>query len=254
MSQMDVTRKDRKKDKEKDKVKHMDNQEEIKKSGIVYIIRIHVQLLILASAYFLAVGSINIGRAWLYFGIAAVTYFTSSMIFIKCNPGLINERSRERENTKPWDKLLLSLYLLVGFLGTHIVAGLDNRFGWSYLNIIYMIPGAVIYIAAAIIQIKSMMANKYFEATVRIQSDREQQVVKNGPYKIVRHPGYASVMLSFVSIPLLIGSLYALICTAAVFIIMVIRTAMEDKMLKNELPGYLQYTKEVKYRLMPGIW
>lgn len=231
-----------------------ENDHQVKKSGLVYIIRIHAQLLILAVAYFIAAGSLNLGRAWLYFGIAAVTYFVSSLIFIKYNPGLINERAKERENTKSWDKLLLSLYLLIGFLGTHIVAGLDSRFEWSSLDMIYIIPGAVLYIVAALIQIKAMLANKYFEATVRIQSDREQQVVKDGPYKIVRHPGYASVLLSFIAIPLMIGSLYALICTAAVFIIMFTRTALEDKMLQKELPGYSQYAKEVKFRLIPGIW
>jgi protein-S-isoprenylcysteine O-methyltransferase Ste14 len=229
-----------------------DNQ--VKKSGVIYIIRIHVQLLIMAAAYFITAGSLNIWRAWLYFGIAAVTYFVSSLIFIKYNPGLINERAKERENTRSWDKALLSLYLLIGFIGTHIVAGLDSRFEWSSLDIIYMIPGAVLYIVAALIQIKSMLANKYFEATVRIQSDREQQVVKDGPYKIVRHPGYASVLLSFIAIPFMIGSLYGLICTAAVFIIMFTRTALEDKMLQKELPGYSQYAREVKFRLIPGIW
>ncbi len=229
-----------------------DNQ--LKKPGVVYIIRIHVQLLILAAAYFIAAGSFNIWRAWLYFGIAAVTYFVSSLILLKYNPGLINERAGERENTKSWDKVLLSLYLLIGFLGTHIVAGLDRRFGWSRMDMIYMIPGAVLYIAAAFIQTISMLANKYFETTVRIQRDRAQQVVKDGPYKIVRHPGYASVILSFAAIPFMIGSLYALTCTAAVFIIMVTRTALEDKMLQKELPGYSQYAKEVKFRLFPGIW
>lgn len=231
-----------------------ENENQRKKSGVVYIIRIHAQLLILAVAYFIAAGSLNLGRAWLYFGIAAVTYFVSALIFIKYNPGLINERAKERENTKSWDKVLLSLYLLIGFLGTHIVAGLDSRFEWSSLDMIFMIPGAVLYIVAALIQIISMLANKYFEVTVRIQNDREQQVVKDGPYKIVRHPGYASVLLSFVAIPLMIGSLYALICTGAVFIIMFTRTALEDKMLQKELPGYSQYAKEVKFRLIPGIW
>lgn len=206
---------------------------QLKSSGIVYIIRIHTQLLIMAAAYFIAAGSLSIGRAWLYFGIAAVSYFVSSVIFIKYNPGILNERAKRRENTKSWDKALLSLYLLIGFLGTHIVAGLDSRFEWSSLDMMYMIPGAVLYIAAALIQMISMLKNKYFEATVRIQSDREQQVIKVGPYKIVRHPGYASVLLSFAAIPFMIGSLYALICIAAVFIIIIIRTALEDKMLQK---------------------
>ena len=226
----------------------------IKKSGVVYIIRIHAQFLIMAVAYFIAAGSLNIGRAWLYFGIAAVTYFVSSLILIKNNPGLINERAKKRENTKSWDKALLSLYLLIGFLGTHIVAGLDSRFEWSNMDMIYIIPGAVLYIVAAYIQIISMLANKYFEATVRIQSDREQQLVKDGPYKIVRHPGYASVFMSFTAIPFMIGSFYALICTAAVFIIMFTRTALEDITLQKELPGYSQYSEEVKFKLIPGIW
>lgn len=226
----------------------------LKKSGVVYIIRIHAQLLILAVAYFIAAGSLYIGRAWFYFGIAAVAYFVSSLIFIKYNPGLINERAKGRENTKSWDKAMLSLYLLIGFLGTHIVAGLDSRFEWSSLDMMYMIPGVVLYIVATLIQIRSMLANQYFEATARIQSDREQEVVKDGPYRIVRHPGYASVLLSFVAIPFMIGSLYALICTVAVFIIIVTRTALEDKMLQKELPGYSQYVKEVKFRLIPGIW
>ena len=203
----------------------------VKKSGVVYIIRVHVQLLILAFAYFTAAGSLNMRRAWLYFGIAAVVYFVSSLLFIKYSPGLINERARKRENTKTWDKALLSLYLLIGLLGTHIVAGLDSRFAWSRLDMFYMIPGAVLYLVAAFIQIKSMLANEYFEATARVQSDREQQVVKDGPYKIVRHPGYASILLSFLAIPFTIGSLYALICTAAVFMIILTRTALEDKML-----------------------
>jgi protein-S-isoprenylcysteine O-methyltransferase Ste14 len=231
-----------------------ESDQQVKSPGVVYIIRIYAQLLVMAAAYFIAAGSLNIGRAWLYFGIAAVTYFVSSLIFIKYNPGLINERAKRRENTKPWDKALLSLYLLIGFLGTHIVAGLDSRFEWSSLDMIYMMPGAVLYIVASIIQVISMMKNKYFEATVRIQSDREQQVIKDGPYRIVRHPGYASVLLSFAAIPFMIGSLYALICTAAVFIIIFIRTALEDKMLQKELPGYSQYAREVRFRLFPGIW
>lgn len=226
----------------------------LKKTGFMYIIRLHVQLLILAVAYFTAAGRLNIGRAWLYFGIAAVSYIVSSSILIKCNPELINERAKERENTKSWDKVLLSLYLLIGLLGTHIVAGLDIRFEWSSLDLMYMLPGTALYITAALFQVKTMLANKYFEATARIQSDREQQVVKDGPYSIVRHPGYASVLLSFIAIPFMIGSLYAFICTAAVFIIMFIRTALEDTMLQNELPGYSQYAEEVKSRLIPGIW
>jgi len=134
------------------------------------------------------------------------------------------------------------------------LAGLDSRFEWSGLDLIYMLPGTVLYFIAALFQVKTMLVNKHFEATARIQSDRGQQVVKDGPYSIVRHPGYALVLLSFITIPFMIGSLYAFICSAAVFIIMFIRTALEDKMLQNELPGYSKYAEEVKFSLIPGIW
>lgn len=230
------------------------NNNQLKKSGVIYIIRFHAQLLIMAAVYFIAAGKLNIGRAWLYFGIAAVVYFASSLIFVKYNAELLNERAKERENTKSWDKVLLSLYLLIGFLGTHIVAGLDSRYGWSGLKLPYLIPGAIIYIIAAGIQIKSMLVNRHFEATARVQQDRKQTVIKDGPYKTVRHPGYASVLLSFLAIPLMIGSVYAFSCTAAVFLIMFVRTALEDKMLQEELSGYSEYTKEVKFRLIPGVW
>lgn len=226
----------------------------INKSGLQYIVRIYAQLLLLAVAFFIAAGDLNILRAWIYFGIAAVSYIVSSSMLINYNPNLINERAKERENTKSWDKVLVGLYLLLGLLGIHIIAGLDSRFGWSSPSIKFLIPGAVLYIIAAFGQVKSMLVNKHFEVSARIQDDREHQVVKEGPYKLVRHPGYASVILSFIAIPFIIGSLYALICSAAVFIIMFIRTALEDKMLQEELPGYSQYTTEVKFRLIPGIW
>jgi hypothetical protein len=121
-----------------------ESDDQVKNSGVVYIIRIHAQLLILAVAYF----------------IAAVTYFAGSLILIKHSPRLINERAKKRGNTKSWDKALLSLYLLIGFPGTHIVAGLDKRFEWSGLDMIYMIHGAALYIIAASVQITSMLANK----------------------------------------------------------------------------------------------
>jgi len=237
-------------------VKSMDaNTVKLGKSGVVYIIKLQIQLLIMAAIFFTAAGSLHVKRGWIYFGIAAVTYVVSSIILIKSSPELLNERAKSRDNTKSRDKILVSLYLFIGFIGTHIVAGLDiGRFEWSELPIIYLIPGAVLYIASTAFGIWAMIVNKHFETTIRIQEDREHKVVKDGPYKIVRHPGYLSVLITWSSVPLMIGSLYAFFCTAAVFIIMIIRTAYEDKTLQKELPGYSQYAKEVKSRLVPGIW
>jgi protein-S-isoprenylcysteine O-methyltransferase Ste14 len=225
------------------------------KSGVIYLVRIYFQLLLMAATFFIAAGNLFIGRAWLYFGFLALVYTVSSLIFIKFNPELLNERAKERENTKSWDKLLLSLYLLIGFFGINLVAGLDvGRFHWSGLAMGYMIPGTIIYLVSAALGAWAMVTNKYFEATVRIQEDRDHHVVRDGPYRIVRHPGYLAILLGIAAIPLMIGSLYAFYCSAAVFIIMITRTALEDGALRQELKGYSDYAQKVRYRLIPYIW
>ncbi|MBN2532022.1 MAG: isoprenylcysteine carboxylmethyltransferase family protein [Spirochaetales bacterium] len=230
------------------------NNNQVKKSGILYIIRVNLQLIILMIVYFIAAGNLSIVRSWIFFGIAAISYLVGSILFIKYNPDLINERAEARENTQSWDKVLVTLYLLIGFLGTYIVAGLDYRFKWSMLPIELMIPGFIIYILGVVLGTWAMVVNRYFEATVRIQEDRGQKVIKDGPYKIVRHPGYTSVLLNMIGIPMMIGSLYAFSCTVAVFIIYFIRTSKEDKFLQEGLPGYSEYARETRYKLIPGIW
>ena len=96
--------------------------------------------------------------------------------------------------------------------------------------------------------------NKFFERTVRIQIDREQTVIDNGPYAIVRHPGYASGLLILVGIPLTLGSVWALIPASLSWLLLVLRTQWEDETLQAELPGYKEYTERVRYRLLPGVW
>jgi Putative protein-S-isoprenylcysteine methyltransferase len=227
----------------------------IDKSGINYIIRLCFQLLFMILSFFIAAGNVFIARVWIYFGIAAAVYLISSIILIKCNPELMNERAKARDNTKAWDKLLLGLYIFIAFFGIHIVAGLDvGRFKWSCMDVSYFVPGLVLYILSSVFGGWAMIVNKYFEATVRIQDDREHKVIKEGPYKIVRHPGYMSILLGITGVPLMIGSLYAFICSAAVIVIIVIRTALEDKMLQRELRGYSDYSRQVKYRLILFIW
>jgi protein-S-isoprenylcysteine O-methyltransferase Ste14 len=99
-----------------------------------------------------------------------------------------------------------------------------------------------------------MITNAYFSIAVRIQSERGQTVCRTGPYRFVRHPGYAEFALQAIGTPLLLGSWWALIAGAAAIILGIIRTSYEDRMLQSELPGYIDYTKDVRYRLFPGIW
>jgi protein-S-isoprenylcysteine O-methyltransferase Ste14 len=136
-----------------------------------------------------------------------------------------------------------------------IVAGLDFR-----LSLSPRIPGliqslALIFVISGyVIGGWAMIANKFFSAVVRIQRELNQTVIREGPYGVVRHPGYLGGILSILSTPVMLGSLWALLPAAFVASLTIVRTSFEDKALKEELDGYKEYSQEVKYRLLPGIW
>ncbi|MEN8247835.1 MAG: isoprenylcysteine carboxylmethyltransferase family protein [Bacteroidota bacterium] len=170
-------------------------------------------------------------------------------------PGeVIEERGRKKTNVKKWDKLLSAINAFP-IMGIYIVSGLDYRLGWSaeLANYIHII-GLILYISGSLLFTWSMIANKFFSTMVRIQTDRNHQVVTKGPYQFVRHPGYVGFILMFIVTSIVLGSLYALILSGIVTLILIIRTALEDQTLKAELEGYTEYAGKVKYRLLPFIW
>ena len=99
-----------------------------------------------------------------------------------------------------------------------------------------------------------MVANAFFVATVRIQTDRNQMVISSGPYRYVRHPGYAGTILLHLAMPFMLNSLWALIPAGLIVLVLIVRTALEDKTLHDELLGYKEYAARVRYRLLPGVW
>lgn len=214
-----------------------------------------MQLLLMIAVFFIAAGRLNIERGWIYFGIAAVTYMVSSLILVKYNPELLNERAKTKDDTKTPDISFLILLYIFGFIGTHVVAGLDiGRFQLSQLSILFFYPGIILYFIDTALNLWAMVVNKHFEVTIRIQVDKGHKVIKKGPYKIIRHPGYLSILITWLSLPLMLGSLYSFFCIGAVFIIVFLRTAYEDQVLQKLLPGYDQYATEVKYKLIPGVF
>ena len=118
---------------------------------------------------------------------------------------------------------------------------------------LYAVMGVVFLIVSSVLVNWAMIENPYFEPTVRIQNDRDHQVVTTGPYAIVRHPGYLSGILWIASIPLILGSLYALAPFVLYTVLMILRTYLEDRTLQEELPGYTEYAERIKYRLFPVI-
>jgi len=176
---------------------------------------------------------------------------------IRTNPDLLAERAQslDREDVRGWDRLILFFLLLVGPLAMMIVAGLDERFGWSpQIPLTPRLVALAIMVLGYTVGTWAMAVNRYYSAVVRIQKDRGQTVVTDGPYRFVRHPSYATGIVASLMIPILLGSLWALIPCGLVVLGTIIRTALEDKTLLEELDGYKEYAARVRYRLLPGIW
>ncbi len=229
-----------------------DKERAVVKQVIVSSFLMSIMMLV----FFISAGRIDIPRAWIFFGAAFIYNILSTLIVFRYNPELIIVRLRiKREGSRSWDEVLMRITNLTGILLIPIIAGLDvGRYNLSLLQPVFLIPGFLLFIMGAILVIWAMSVNKFFEPTVRIQKDRDHKVISTGPYRLIRHPGYLSGILWMSSIPLIIGSIYAIIPLNVYYILMILRTYLEDQTLQKELPGYYEYTKKVRYRLIPFIW
>lgn len=212
-------------------------------------------LFLMAAVFFLSAGRIDLPRAWLFFGLYAFSLLSNMVIFLKFNPEVIRVRSEmTREDMEWWDRVFVVLYILFIIL-LFIVCGLDvGRFQLSSPGMAFLAVGMIIFVIGWLCVAWAMVENKFFETTVRIQKDRGHTVVSTGPYAIVRHPGYAGMILFYGCAPFIIGSLYGLIPALLLAFAFVFRTYYEDRMLYEELSGYKEYTTKVRYRLVPFVW
>jgi protein-S-isoprenylcysteine O-methyltransferase Ste14 len=215
-----------------------------------------LMLAIMMAIFYISAGRTDIPRSWLLFSIVFVYLVTSYLALYKYNPELLIQRLKiKREGSKTWDEVLMRVSNLTALLLLPAVAGLDvGRYGWSSLGLPYIFVGVISIVISSVLINWTMIENPYFETTVRIQDERDHYVVTTGPYAIIRHPGYLSGILWIASIPLILGSLYALVPFSLYAVLMTLRTYLEDKTLQDELPGYTEYAERVKYRLFPGIW
>lgn len=212
-------------------------------------------LLMLAAILFLTSGRLDWALGWVQLGLYTTTVVAQAFVLIPKSPELISERSRLQQGTKNWDVVLASLAAVILPMTTWIVAGLDVRFGWSPPMTLALVLGAVpVFGLGWAITIWAMASNPFFSATVRIQKDRGQTVVSRGPYRYLRHPGYAGAILFQLAVPLTLASWWALIPSGLAALLYIVRTILEDKTLQTELEGYRQYARQVRYRLLPGIW
>ncbi len=223
------------------------------KSGINRIFQVLGFLLVTGVVLFACAGRLAWGEAWAFLIIYLAGVMANGYWSLRHDPEMINERGKIGENAKSWDKAIGLIYTVL-LLGTIGVAGLDARFGWSVVSPVVKIVGGIAFSLSMGMTFWVMTANTFLSSFVRIQEDRGHQTVTRGPYRFVRHPMYAGMMFMFWGIPLLLGSWWALVPSILNMALFVVRTALEDKTLQTELPGYKEYTQRVRYRLIPGIW
>ncbi len=209
---------------------------------------------LMGAVLFLAAGRLDWLDAWVfliaYFLVAAIT----QAWLARTNPDLAEERWQWGPNTKAWDKWIVPANGLLLF-ALLVVIGLDSgRFEWSHVPWPVRVAALLGFVPAFGLPVLASRANAFLASTVRIQEERGHAVASNGPYAFIRHPMYAGMILYDVCLPLLLGSWVGLAVSAAMIVLVVLRTALEVRTLRAELPGYREYAGRVRFRLLPGVW
>jgi protein-S-isoprenylcysteine O-methyltransferase Ste14 len=224
------------------------------KEYLKIVVKGFISLLFIIAFIFLLAGRLTYWQGWV-FSIVMVLLVVIQMIAFADKTDLARERFKPGPGTKWWDKVFWALYAPL-FFAIFIVACLDvGRFLWSpQLPLVVYVISYIAFIFSIYLYSWAMWVNTWFSSTVRIQTDRAQEVVQTGPYRYVRHPGYVGGILMAISTSLVLGSLWGLIPAVFVIMLLIIRTYLEDTTLQKELPGYFDYVKKVRYRLVPGLW
>lgn len=219
-----------------------------------YIIRESMGLVVMGVALFWSAGRIDWWPAWAALAVMATWIVATAYVVIRVNPGLLAERLGPRKGAKPWDVAILGIVGL-SQLARYIIAGLDERYGWSGdFPPAAQVAALVICALGYAVVVWATASNAFFSQIVRIQSERGHTVVTGGPYRYMRHPAYLGAILYELAVPVLLGSWWAFIASGLSAVLIILRTVLEDRTLQAELTGYGGYARKVRYRLLPGIW
>jgi protein-S-isoprenylcysteine O-methyltransferase Ste14 len=220
-----------------------------------WVRQIIVFTLILVVSLFVSSGRLGWVMAWIYVGVFVVSQVITGLILIPSNPELLAERAQRKDDVKDWDKVLANLVALIGPLSMWIVAGLDARAGWSpQVTLPLQIGAMVVAMLGSLLTIWAMASNKFFYGVMRVDNDAGHAVAAAGPYGFIRHPGYLGGVIFDLATPLALGTLWAFVPAVLTVGAILVRTALEDRTLQDELDGYRDYAKRVRYHLLPGIW
>jgi len=216
------------------------------------VLRIAARLTVLSIPFF-AAGTVRWARGWIWIGLAAFSFAVVAGVARVKNPGLIRTRLNTKAPGMAFDKVFALLYSLAA-IAFFVVSGLDARWGWSHLSLAWLYAGIALHLAALVPLTAVAATNPYLEGTVRIQSERGHVAVTSGPYAMVRHPMYLALIAMYPAWALVLGSLWASIPAVCVGLLFVFRTIHEDRTLRRALPGYEDYARRTRYRLIPGLW
>ena len=214
------------------------------------ILKFSLGVVLVGLLIFLPAGTFAFFNGWLFMGILFVPMFLAGLVMMAKNPKLLQSRLDAKEKQKEQDLVikLSGIMFLTGF----IVAGLGVRLGWYTLPKPVVIASAIVFLIAYILYAEVLRENTYLSRTIEVQED--QKVIDTGLYGIVRHPMYSVTLLLFLSMPLVLGSVYSFVIFLAYPFIIAKRIKYEEKFLEKELNGYKEYKQKVKYRLIPFIW
>ena len=219
-----------------------------------WLVREFMGVIMVGVVLFLAAGTMDWPMGWALVGIYLVWVCANAVILIPRSPDLLAERMGPKKGSKAWDTAIMSIVGLAT-IGRLVIAGLDVRYGWTG-GIAFPIQmiALVVAVLGYALGVWAMASNAFFSQIVRIQEERGHTVVTDGPYRFMRHPGYVGVILFELAVPVMLGSLWALAAGGLIALLIVIRTALEDRTLLVDLDGYPEYAEKVRYRLVPAIW
>jgi protein-S-isoprenylcysteine O-methyltransferase Ste14 len=221
---------------------------------ILYILDQILGIVGMGVALFWSAGRIDWWPAWAAIAVWLACFTAMDIIILRFNPDLMAERLVPPKGAKTWDKAILSILRLTQLV-RYILAGLDQRYGWTGgFPLAAQIAALMVCVLSYTLLIWAMASNTFFSQIVRIQSDRGHTVATVGPYRYVRHPAYVGMIMFELAMPTLLASWWAIIAGGLCAILLILRTALEDHTLLAELTGYTDYARQVRYRLLPGIW
>jgi len=217
-----------------------------------------VRLALFALALMWPAGTWHWWEAWVLVGLWVAFVVTTIIFLSHHDPALLAERMKfvpVQKGQKNWDKILMSLFFIAG-IGLYIVPGFDVvRYEWSEALPVWMeILAMILHLPCFLFIGWVMRENTFLSVVVKIDDERGHQVITTGPYALVRHPMYSAVIILLFAVPMALGSRFGLIPAVLLVVMIIVRTYFEDRTLHTELSGYTEYTKQTRYRLLPGIW